>query len=301
MMMPGFYNLDLAAKIRWRMKYDRNPLLTRLQDKLAVKKYAAEMGVPSAKVLFETVKPETIPFDDLPEKCFIKANHGCNWNILKYDGRFFDFKDGDKLVSNEGCYQLTSPGLTELSIPEVIKNCSNWLETKYRPVEWAYFDIPPAIFVENMIEPQPGKETFDYRLFTFMGKVTAISLGSPSMRKNNENIFFDTKWNKITLNNHFENEPAKIFEKPAFLNEMIESAGKLGKEVDFVRIDFFADHQQFYLSEMTIYPNGGQDNRPTGDRQFNLFLGRQWKMSIYQLLQAHWLEFLNQRSKKTSN
>lgn len=87
--MPGLYNLDLAAEIRRRMKYDRNPLITWLQDKLAVKKYAAKMGVPSAKVLFETVKPETIPFDELPEKCFIKANHGRNWNILKYEGRFW--------------------------------------------------------------------------------------------------------------------------------------------------------------------------------------------------------------------
>ena len=94
-MTPGFYNLDLAAKIRWRMKYDRNPLLTRLQDKLAVKKYAAEMGVPSAKVLFETQNPATIPFDELPEKCFIKANHGRNCNILKYCEQYLNFVSTD--------------------------------------------------------------------------------------------------------------------------------------------------------------------------------------------------------------
>jgi hypothetical protein len=296
-MTPGFYNLDLAAKIRWRMKYDRNPLLTRLQDKLAVKKYAAEMGVPSAKVLFETQNPATIPFDELPEKCFIKANHGRNWNILKYQGRFFDFKDGDKLVSNEGCYQLNSPGLNELSIAEVIKNCSNWLETKYRPVEWAYLHIPPAIFVENIIEPEPGKETMDYRIYTFGGKVAAISIGSPSMRKKDENIFFDTAWNKIVLKNNFEKEPEIIPEKPPFLSEMVEAAGKLGKKVDFVRIDFFADSRRFYLSEITIYPNGGQDNRPTSDHEFNQFLGRQWKMNPWQILQAYWLEAGHRLSK----
>lgn len=297
-MLPGLYNLDLAAKIRWRMKYDCNPLLTQLQDKLAVKKYAAEMGVPSAKVLFETENPETIPFDELPEKCFIKANHGRNWNILKYEGRFFDFNNGDKLISPHGRYQLNSPGLTMLSNSEVIEKCTNWLKTKYRPIELAYIGIAPAIFVENIIEPESGKETFDYRLYTFRGKVAVINLGSPSMRKNNENIFIDPDWNKITLNGHFEKEPAIFPEKPVFLKAMVEAAGMLGKKVDFVRIDFFADQQQFYLSEMTIYPNGGQDNRPTGDNRFNLFLGRQWKMSIYQLLQAHRVEYLHRLKKK---
>jgi hypothetical protein len=58
-----------------------------MQDKPAVKKYAAERGVPSVEVLFETKNPENIPYGDLPKKCFIKANHGRNRNILKYGER----------------------------------------------------------------------------------------------------------------------------------------------------------------------------------------------------------------------
>jgi hypothetical protein len=123
--------------------------------------------------------------------------------------------------------------------------------------------------------------------------VAAISIGSPSMRKKNENIFFDTAWNKITLKNNFEKEPETTPVKPPFLSQMVEAAEKLGKEVDFVRIDFFADRHQIYLSEIIIYPNGGHDNRPTSDHEFNLFLGKQWKMSFYQLLQVHWVEYLN--------
>lgn len=89
MLLPD--NLTLAAKIRWLMKYYPNPLLTLMQDKLAVKKYAAIRAVPSAEVLFVSQNPETIPFGDLPEKCFMKANHGCAWNILKYGERFLHF------------------------------------------------------------------------------------------------------------------------------------------------------------------------------------------------------------------
>jgi hypothetical protein len=292
-----FLYLTLAAKIRWRMKYDRVPLLTQLQDKLAVKKYAAERGVPSAEVLFVTQNPETIPFGDLPEKCFIKANHGRNWNILKYGPHYFDFRDGEKHISHEGFYSFETKDVKYLKPDEIIDICSEWLKSRYRPVEWAYNNIVPAVFVEMLIEPEPGKETRDYRLFTFSGKVAAISIGSPSMRKKDENIFFDKAWNKINLQNNFEKEPVTIPEKPAFLDKMIEAAGQLGKGLDFVRIDFFADHRNFYLSEMTIYPNGGQDNRPTTDQQFNLFLGRQWKMNPWHLLQAYWLETGYRKSK----
>jgi hypothetical protein len=288
-MLP-FTNLTLAARIRWRKKYDRNPLLTIMQDKLAVKKFAAKRGVPSAEVLFVTQNPETIPFDDLPEKCFIKANHGRNWNILKYGGDFYNFVNGKKHVNRDGSYNLELTPKLKLTREQVVQTTGHWLHSTFDFGEWAYYGIPPAIFAERLIEPEPGKETLDYRFYTFSGKVAAINLGSPSMRKSNENIFFDVNWNKFTLRNNFEKEPEKLPQKPAFLSEMIEAAGRLGKEVDFVRIDFFADSRQFYLSEITIYPDGGQDNRPTSDHAFNLFLGRQWKMTFRQWLQAQWLE-----------
>jgi hypothetical protein len=284
-------NFTLASKIRWRMKYDRNPLLTQLQDKLAVKIFGSEKGVTSAEVVFVTHNPENIPFENLPEKCFIKANHGRNWNILKYGSQYFDFIDGEKYITHEGYYTLDNKDVKCLKPEEIIEICSRWIKTNYRPIEWAYNNIVPAVFVERLIEPEPGKETMDYRLYTFNGKVVAISIGSPSMRKKDENIFFDTTWNIIKLKNNFEKEPEIVPEKPSFLSDMLLAAGKLGKDIDFVRIDFFADQHQFYLSEMTIYPNGGQDNRPTSDNQFNQFLGSQWKMNFWQWLQMQRVEF----------
>jgi hypothetical protein len=292
MKITVFNNLTLAARIRWRMIYDRNPLLTQLQDKLAVKKYAARMGVHSAEVLFETNMPETIPFDSLPYKCFIKANHGCAWNIMKYGEQYLNFRHGLKFITTEGYYNLDQQNLKCLKPEEVIEMCKKWFKTRYNPGEWAYKNISPSIFAEQLIEPEPGKETLDYRLYTFRGKVAAISIGSPSMRLKNENIFFDTNWNKFALKNNFEKEPETIPEKPAFLDKMVEAAGNLGNDVDFVRIDFFADSHQFYLSEITIYPNGGQDNRPTSDDGFNRYLGRQWKMSFWQWLQTVKIEII---------
>lgn len=283
-------NLTLSAKIRWRMAFDRNPLHAMLQDKLAVKSYAQERGVPTAEVLFKTDNPEEIPFDQLPGKCFIKANHGCNWNILKSGNEYYNFVNGEEIITRDGFYVTGHLSAKRLASEEVREICSQWLNQRYRPVEWAYNHIRPMIFGERIIEPQPGKETMDYRCFAFRGKVAAISIGSPSMRKKNENIFFDANWNKITLENNFEKEPETIPEKPPFLAGMVAAANRLGNGFDFLRIDFFADQHQCYLSEITIYPNGGQDNRPTSDERFNLYLGKQWKMTFSQWIQARRLE-----------
>ena len=279
------------------MHFDRNPMHPVLQDKLAVKKFAAGMGIRSAETLFETDNPGTIPFDQLPEKCFIKANHGCNWNILKYGQHYLNFSNGETIISPEGCFNIDPEPEKLLTPAEVVACCSQWLKERYRPVEWAYNQIKPMIFAERLIEPEPGRETKDYRLYTFKGKVAAISIGSASMRRCNENVFFDPEWNKISLHQNYEKEPDIIPAKPPFLEEMIVAAAKIGRKMDFLRIDFFADDRHSYLSEVTIYPNGGQDDRPTSDEWFNLYLGNQWKMAFPKWFQA-WRFELKYRKEK---
>ena len=67
--------IDFSWKIRWRMRHDRNPLFTEIQDIYKVKAYAKARGVISAEVFHVTDDPETIDFDSLPKEFFIKANH----------------------------------------------------------------------------------------------------------------------------------------------------------------------------------------------------------------------------------
>ena len=79
-----FPSLDLcfSAKVKWRMKYDRNPLLVTLQNKYKVREYARSKGVKTATLLYATDRPETIPFGELPQHYLIKANHGTTQGII---------------------------------------------------------------------------------------------------------------------------------------------------------------------------------------------------------------------------
>ncbi|PKP29801.1 MAG: hypothetical protein CVU00_14330, partial [Bacteroidetes bacterium HGW-Bacteroidetes-17] len=171
--------VEFSEKVRYRMKYDRNPLLITLQDKYLVRNYANSKGVNTAKLLYVTNNAETIPFEQLPPKYLIKMNHGRKWNILGFNSKFYLFEDGKKLVNDDGTFiNIEKASKYEMTQTEVVKKCNAWLTQKYRRTEWAYQHIIPKILIEEFLESRDGKVLKDFRMYTFHGKVRTISVGS---------------------------------------------------------------------------------------------------------------------------
>jgi len=271
-------SLDFAAKVRWRMHYDRNPLHPLLLDKVQVKEFAAKRGVRSAKSIHITVDPETIPFGDLPATCFLKANHASAWNYLYHEGWWYFFGYGAKLLRLDGTLveeeQLSQFRLTETRLLEY---CREMLVTRYSKLEWAYHQISPRILIEERLAPRGGGELMDYRLFTFDGIVRAISVGSPSYRREERNVFLTPDWEVIPLSSYSEALPDRLPEKPLLLKELLDAAARLGEGIDFARIDLYETEGGVRLGEMTLYPEGGDRNTPTSCPRFNRWLGDFWK------------------------
>ena len=59
---------------------------------------------------------------------------------------------------------------------------------------------------------------------------------------------------------------------------MIDTAEKIGKDIDFARVDLYSTTKGIVLGEITIYPEGGMENSPTACPMFNRWLGIQWEM-----------------------
>ena len=271
--------VDFSAKVRWRMKYDRNPVFVILQDKYKVQEYAKSKGVKTANLLYDTCSPETIPFAELPPKYLIKANHGCGWNILCYNSELYLFRDGQDLVNRDGSLLNTNSATKyKLRKAEAIQMCREWLSRKFIRREWAYQRIGSRILIEELLLPKENKELKDYRMYTFSGKVKAINVGSPSFRRNGENAFFSPDWKEFKLTKNKERPPDPLPEKPGSLGEMIDVAQRLGEDVDFARIDLYDTTQGVVLGEITIYPEGGWRDTPTSCPVFNKWLGDQWKL-----------------------
>lgn len=276
--------LDFAAKVRHRMRYDRNPLFITVTDKYKVREYARSKAVKTANLIFVTDNSQAIPFTDLPPNYLIKMNHGSGWNILSFDTELYLFDDGAELVKADGSYvDGNSAHRCKLTIDEAQNLCHGWIKRKYSKREWAYQHINPKIIIEELLLSKDNRELKDYRLYTFQGQVKAILVDSPLYRRNQENVFFDPDWKELKLTKYDEKPPHPLPEKPNCLDEMMDVAQRLGKDIDFARIDLYDTTQGVVLGEMTVYPDGGLPNTPTFCPVFNRWLGDQWKLRLNRL------------------
>jgi hypothetical protein len=278
------------------MRFDRQPLYSVLQDKFLVREYAEERGVSMASLLYVTNDPATIPFGQLPSTYMIKATHGCGWNIVCRDGRLVLFGDG------------SAPTGDALSQDEAVALCRGWLQGVHAPREWAYRGISPRIVVEQLLAPRTGDELMDYRFYTFDGVVKAINLGSPTYRREQVNAFYTPEWQLVPLSRYTEALPAPLPKRPTALAKMIAVAGRLGNGIPFVRVDLYDTAEGVRLGEMTVYPQAGARDSPTGCRAFNSWLGQQWRTTplqhftvlvwnamhllpdAFRSIRSHWLE-----------
>ena len=273
----GLAEPDFAAKVRWRMLHDRNPIFPVIQDKIAVKEYARQRGIKTSKLLFETNDPAEIPFDQLEEPFFIKANHGSGWNFLSEGKQLHYFGLGESIMNPEG--QLVEESLRAsriISREKCIAMCRQLLSMRFAAREWAYHRITPRILVEEKLHAANGGELLDYRFYTFDGIVRAVSIGSPTYRRDRLNVFLTPEWEVIKLTQSNERLPDPLPARPECLSEMIDIASRLGKGIDFVRVDLYDSHQGVMLGEMTIYPKSGLPQTPTICPRFNRWLGDYW-------------------------
>lgn len=275
-------NKSFAWKVRRRMKLDRNPLFVTLQDKLRVRPYALDRGVQSAQLYHVTNKPETLPFDQLPENYFIKANHGCTWNIACLDSKLYYFGNGDAFVRPDG--RPAASDVIEkfrLTREQCVAKCNQWLQSRYRPGEWAYQNIEPEILVEESLSQAGGGALMDYKLHVMDGVVRAICVAGPVFRINRANrLFFDRNWKIFTstqikpmLDKHF-------YRRPDTLEEMVAAAERLGQGLDFIRVDMYNTTGGVRLGEITLYPFAGLPGTPSACPRFNRWLGDQWAMPV---------------------
>jgi hypothetical protein len=235
-----------------------------------VKGYAQKLGIQTAETFYATDQPETIPFNSLPETYFLKANHGCRWNILFKDNRFYLFGDGKNFSGRDKVSNF------ELSREEVVRHCKAWLRTIHSTRQWAYQHIKPLILAEEVLVQRGGGELKDYKFYTFYGKAELVKVFSQTIRREHSEILLDANWRPIQLSHPGRTQAVQIPDRPESYQQMLEVVRKLGESLDFVRVDLYDTTRGVVLGEMTIYPLAGRFNSPTPDPKFNKWLGDQW-------------------------
>lgn len=240
-------------KLAYRKLLTDNKKFTEVQDKWAVRDYVKEKVGEEilTEVYHITDDPNTISFDELPDKFVVKPTHGCGWIEIVDDKSEADFE-------------------------EIKEKCGEWLSKNFgqKQREYWYKDIKPKIMVEEYIEGENGEVPRDYKFFVFHGEVNLIQVNIDRF-SNHRKTIFSREWKILDFEfNYPKGEP---IEKPHNLSEMIQIAEELSQEFDFIRVDLYNPGKgKIKFGELTVAPGSGRGwFKP---KKYDFEIGNYWEI-----------------------
>ena len=240
---PRTYN----EKMQWMKLYNRNPLYTKLVDKIEVKNYVDNILGPghTFPLLGSWDKPEDIDFASLPQEYVLKCNHNSavGMAICKDNkkGVFTKAHGGDKIfISKEQVLEGLHKGLAQ----------DFYLGGR----EWPYKNVKRRVFAEQFMRSDDGEPLKDYKILCFDGEPKYIWVGS-----NYDPMWFDlysADWKNLHVKWGYDAGPEQL-PKPAQLEELLETARKLSQGIPHVRVDLYSIGGKIYFGEYTFFTWAG--------------------------------------------
>lgn len=257
------YSLNLSnpktfnEKLQWLKLHDRNPEYTMMVDKYAVRKYIADtIGEEYLIPLFGVWdNPDDIDFDALPNQFVLKCTHDSGGIVICKDKSKLNQKWAKRKLENR------------------LKRNYYWLGR-----EWPYRDVKPRIIAEKYMEDSNVISLRDYKFFCFNGKMKCLYISTGSHSDNQKLQFFDRNYNAlpITRDDYFVLD--EIPEKPIHLEDMINLAELLSKDIPHARIDFYYIQNKIYFGEITFFTGSGWI--PFTEKKWDYKLGSWIKLPI---------------------
>jgi TupA-like ATPgrasp len=230
---PDFHNpRSMNEKINWRKLHDRHPVYTVISDKVRVADYLAlRLGTDRAR----RVMPDRVLVTDRPrahalEACgtgvAIKASHGSHWVRIVPEGERPDWA-------------------------QLAAEARMWL----RQHEWAYRGIRPQVLVERLVTAADGAPADDVKIAVMEGRAVYIFLEVDRFRDHRLS-YYHPDWTPLDLvmgaNARGAHRPA-----PPGLDGMLALAEEIGRDFDYIRVDFLAGADEWRLNELTVYRSSG--------------------------------------------
>lgn len=240
-----------SEKLLYLKMYYRNPLMTLCSDKYYVREYVKACGYESIlkKVYYVGKDARSIPYDELPDKFFIRCNHmsGFNYILSKRD--------------------IKDPKALGAFFNVILKN--NWY---YHGREWNYKNISSRIMCEEYLENSDGSDLVDYKFYCFDGKPVYYMVSCGELNHQVRNHKFDM--NDKSIDYHFKAKPTLEEDEvtlPENIEEMKTIAKALCKPFPHVRVDLYNIDGRIVFGELTFFSNGGVVNMT--DEAFERHLG----------------------------
>lgn len=224
-------------KLQWLKLYDRNPEYTTMVDKYAVKEYVAEkIGdryvIPTLGIWDRF---DDIDFTKLPNQFVLKCTHDSGGIIICKDKKEF----------NEG--------IARKKLNKLLKR--NYF---YYGREWPYKNVKPRIIAEKYMTDESGTEPDDYKVHNFNGVPKVILVCRDRFKDSGmTEDFYSDSWEHLDVCRSAHPNAKEESPRPAELEEMLQIARTLSKDIPFVRTDFYTINHKVYFGELTFYPASG--------------------------------------------
>ena len=248
---------SFEEKVNYRMLFDRNPLWTLFSDKLRVRDYVRDrVGEKSlVPLLWSGENPEDIPFDRLPQKFVLKANHGCGYNLV--------VTDKARLAQAKAKQQLR-------------RWCEeNFCDDTHLGHAWGYRNVKPMVMVEAFLE-ENGHAAVDYKFECFSGRAEYVQMNFDRFGDPYEK-FFDREFHPLDLWQGTRQYPHPVPRPPNY-DEMIRVSETLAQGLDFIRVDLYSIGGRTYFGELTCYPSAG--STPFIPESYDFEWGQKWKLDL---------------------
>ena len=253
---PNFrHPMSLNEKINARMLFDRDPIYTRLADKISVREYVKEkIGEKYLVKILNTYRhPNEIELNTLPNRFVLKCNHDSGSTIICLDKSQFDLEMAKKKLNfhlKRNLYHVTR--------------------------EWHYKNISAQIICEEYIDlfdTQCPMIPTTCRIHCFHGQPHYAEIDISDTKGCEYINVYDTQWQLQPFTLEDPNTPEYI-EKPLQFDNMLTLAKKLSIGVAYCRVDFLMSETTLLFSEMTFTPNAGRI--PIKPKEWDYKLGELW-------------------------
>jgi len=269
---------SLTGKIRYKMAFDRNPILATFADKKLVRNYVAEkVGDKYLSELIGIVsRGEDLRKITLPSEFAIKSNNGSGAMILV--SRTAPIENSLPAKPKKMNWEKYLVSLESFNLESAINLIDVWMNQNYyyrtgHFPEWAYKEIQPVVVIEELMYDTSGRLPADYKFFMIDGKCEFIQIDNSRYETHTRDLFTPT-WSRLEVRNVYPNNRAFI-PKPKLLEEMLQVAEKLSSGIEFVRVDLYETSKGVKFGELTNYPGGGiEEYEP---EEFGRNLGSHWK------------------------
>ena len=243
---PRTYN----ERLGWRILHDRNPLFPRTIDKIAVRDYVAARA--GGDILIPLIgvydRAADIPWDMLPNRFALKANHGWNMNLLVHDKSALDRE-------------------------AAMRRADGWLRySHYRETgEWGYRDIRPRLLVEELLLDDNGHVPEDIKFYVFGGRVRLLRIHVDRFGAHGVN-FYDPELRLLPFAQTLPTDPD--FTPRPEMQALAATAERLGADFDYARIDLYLVRGETRFGEITHYD--GSACIPFTPPEYDRILGDMW-------------------------